>query len=245
MHITSIGIIGYGHFGVFLAELAAQFLPEAKVRIHSSRFMPDSTTFFTLAETCASDIVIPACAISALEKTIMEITPLLSTHTVLVDVCTVKMHPARLFEPLRGKVPFMLTHPMFGPQSFMKLGNTLKGLRIVITDHTLPPEAYGAVRGFFEGLGLAVVEMTAEAHDRALAETLFLTHYLAQVATAAGIVRTSIDTPSFGFFMDAVESVREDTKLFSDVYRFNPFCQRTIARLEQAEQEVAQRFLRA
>ncbi len=86
-----------------------------------------------------------------------------------------------------------------------------------------------------ERIGLKVLSIQADAHDRMLAETLFLTHYIGQVVTRAGFVRTEIDTVSFGFLMDAVESVKHDTKLFEEVYRFNPHCEATIRRFKTAE----------
>ena len=89
-----------------------------------------------------------------------------------------------------------------------------------------------------KGLGLNVMEMTPQAHDRMLAETLFLTHYVAQALARGCFVRTDIDTLSFGFLMDAVESVKSDTELFKDVFAFNPYCEEIIARFEKAEAEV-------
>src|SRR3954471_8460155 len=50
----------------------------------------------------------------------------------------------------------------------------------------------------------------------------------------------TLDTVSFGFLMDAVESVQNDTELFKDVYTYNPHCKEVIARFEQAEQAVEQ-----
>ena len=49
---------------------------------------------------------------------------------------------------------------------------------------------------------------------------------------------TDIDTLSFGFLMDAVESVKSDTELFRDVFAFNPYCEEIIARFEKAEADV-------
>jgi prephenate dehydrogenase len=80
--------------------------------------------------------------------------------------------------------------------------------------------------------------MTAESHDRLLAETLFLTHYVAQAVARGGFVRTDIDTLSFGFLMDAVESVKNDVDLFRDVFFFNPYCEDIIVRFERAEWEL-------
>ena len=87
-------------------------------------------------------------------------------------------------------------------------------------------------------LGFDVVEMDAEAHDRHLAETLFLTHFVGQTISRAGFNRTEIDTVSFDYLMDAMESVRHDTELFKDVFRYNPFCEEVLKRFEKAEGEV-------
>jgi prephenate dehydrogenase len=97
---------------------------------------------------------------------------------------------------------------------------------------------YEELQFWVKQLGLVMIEMTAVAHDRYLAETLFLTHYIAQTITAADFVRTTIDTVSFGFLMDAVESVRDDTALFADVFAYNQYCQATIDRLRVATNAV-------
>ena len=60
------------------------------------------------------------------------------------------------------------------------------------------------------------------------------------MVTYGNFIRTNIDTVSFGFLMDAVESVQNDTELFKDVYTYNPYCKEVIARFEQAEQAVEQ-----
>ena len=108
----------------------------------------------------------------------------------------------------------------------------------MIAENNLPPQTLAAANAWLKGLGLDVLAMSSEAHDRMLAETLFLTHYVAQMVAAGGFLRTDIDTLSFGFLMDAVESVKSDTELFRDVFEFNPYCRETIARLEKAESEV-------
>src|SRR4029077_1431406 len=86
--------------------------------------------------------------------------------------------------------------------------------------------------------GFDVIEMTAEEHDKHLAETLFLTHFVGQVVARGGFDRTAIDTVSFGYLMDATESVKHDTALFQDVYTFNPYCEEVLKKFEVAEAEV-------
>ena len=58
---------------------------------------------------------------------------------------------------------------MFGPYSFEKQGGVLKGLRLVITDHTLPGEAMNGAIAWLKTLGLNILTMSPQDHDRMLA----------------------------------------------------------------------------
>ncbi len=234
----SVGIVGHGAFGAFLESLARRFAPSLDVRVFARRATPDGARFFTLEQACQCDVVIIAVSIRAFEETLLKVLPLLKPGTILVDVNTVKEHPAKLLAQHAGAVTWVATHPMFGPFSFEKNGGTLTGLRLVIAENNLSPDDLAQATGWLKGLGLDVLAMPSQAHDQMLAQTLFLTHFVAQMVAAGGFVRTDIDTLSFGFLMDAVESVKSDTELFRDVFAFNPYCQQTIARLDKAEAEV-------
>jgi prephenate dehydrogenase len=169
---------------------------------------------------------------------LLKVLPLLGPGSILVEVNTVKAHPADLLRRHGGGRAYVATHPMFGPYSFEKQGGNLTGLRLVVTEHTLPPQDMEGAIAWAKALGLDVLTMSPQAHDRMLAETLFLTHYVSQIVAKGGFVRTDIDTLSFGYLMDAVESVRGDTELFRDVFAFNPYCEDIIRRFETAEGEV-------
>jgi len=234
----SIGIIGYGDFGRFLETLAHRFAPGVPVRVFARKQAPDGTRFFSLADTCQCDAVIIAVSIRAFADMLGQVLPLLKPGAILIDVNTVKAHPARLLREQAAGARYVTTHPMFGPYSFEKQGGNLNNLRLVIADHTLAEGEMAAAIAWLKTLGLNVVTMSPDAHDRMLAETLFLTHYVAQAVSRGGFVRTDIDTLSFGYLMDAVESVRSDTELFRDVFAFNPYCEEIIARFEKAETEV-------
>lgn len=234
----SLGIIGHGDFGRFLEMLAHRFAPGLSVRVYARKVTPDGVRFFTLEEACQSDAVIIAVSIRAFAEMLARVLPLLKPNALLIEVNTVKVHPARLMHQTARGVRYVTSHPMFGPYSFEKQGASLKDLRLVIADHTLTTGEMADAIAWLKGFGLNVMEMTPEAHDRMLAETLFLTHYIAQAVARGGFVRTDIDTLSFGFLMDAVESVKSDTELFRDVFTFNPYCEEIINRFERAEWEV-------
>lgn len=239
----SIGLIGYGHFGAFLHALAQRYLPAATLKIHSGRRRPDGLLFFPLEEVAACDAVVLAVPISAYGETLSRIAPHLGAATVVVDVATVKQHTMALVQALGSGRPYLAMHPMFGPESYAKRGGDVAGLRIVLTGHRLAPELYAAVRAKLAGVGFSVVEKTAEVHDRELAETLFLTHYIGQIVARGGFERTEIDTLSFGYLMDAVDSVRHDGRLFEEVYRFNPYCRQVIERFDASEGAVRDEML--
>lgn len=239
----SIGLVGYGHFGAFLHTLQQRFLPDAVLKVHSGRREPDGVLFFPLEEVAACDAVVLSVPISAYEATLARVAPHMKPDGIVVDIATVKQHTMDLVRKLRPGRPFVAMHPMFGPESYAKRGGDVGDLRIVITGHGLAPAHYELLRERLSGVGFSVIEKTAEAHDRDLAETLFLTHYVGQVIARGGFERTDIDTVSFGFLMDAVDSVRHDGQLFEEVCRFNPYCAEVIERFDRSDRQVREAML--
>lgn len=236
--INTVGIVGYGSFGKFVHELGRRFFPQLEFRIHSRRAQVDDQTFYDLKTTAQSDIVILCDAISEYEERILAVLESAPPETIFVDVATVKKLTNELCrEHFEGRY-FISTHPMFGPESYKKYRGNVSGFRIVITDYVLKNDQYQILKQILNNLGFLIIEMTADEHDKRLAETLFLTHYIGQSISTAGFSRTNIDTLSFQFLMDAVESVQDDKKLFADVYRFNPYCQAVAKRLHDAQESV-------
>lgn len=233
----TVGIIGHGDFGKFLHQLSSELLPESEVRVFSRRQEPDGKVFFSLEEVCQSDLVIPTVPIAAFTETMKRIKNLLGENTVVCDVSTVKVHTVSVLRQL-GIKNFIATHPMFGPYSYAKHNNSLQDLRITLCDHTLDPLHYQQVVNGLKSVGLKVLEMKAEEHDKLIAETLFLTHLVGQTIKRGGFERTAIDTVSFGFLMDAVESVAHDEALFRDVYKYNPYCEEVLSKFRIAEGDI-------
>jgi prephenate dehydrogenase len=233
----TIGIIGYGSFGAFLHELSRTYLPSAEIRIFSSRAKTDGKAFFSLEDVCKADVLLLCVPISAFEETLARIRPFITKHTIVVDVSTVKTHTLELLKKEKG-MSYIATHPMFGPESFKKQGKKIDGFRVAVCGHSLPKKAYERLREALESAGLIVVDLSAEQHDRLIAETLFLTHLMGQVVTDGGFDRTPIDTVSFGFLMHAVESVRGQDALFKDVYRYNPYCKDVLSQFRKSLEKI-------
>jgi prephenate dehydrogenase len=126
---------------------------------------------------------------------------------------------------------------MFGPESYEKRSGDVYGFRIVVAAHTLPKNIYATCKKEIAKLGFNIIEKSAEAHDKESAQTLFLTHFIGQTVSRAGFVRTDIDTVSFGYLMDAVESVKHDAALFADVFKYNPYCKAILDKFEAGERK--------
>ncbi len=236
--ITSVGIVGYGHFGKFLHELGGRFFPEVTIKIYSRRAEIDGETFFSLQDVSVCDVVIVCGAIREYEAQIKAVVAASLPETIIIDIATVKKYTSELLREHCEERRFISTHPMFGPESYKKHGGDVSGFRIVVTDYALANDQYQLLKNLFATLGFLIIEMTADEHDRRLAETLFLTHYVGQSVLKADFHRTSIDTLSFQFLIDAVESVKDDKALFQDVYRFNPYCKEVAERFHTAQGEV-------
>jgi prephenate dehydrogenase len=235
--IRSAGIIGHGAFGSFARTLLERFVPGIELRTYSPNHQPDQEMFFSLEEACQCNAIILAVPIPAFEEVVRKVTALAPKTSVIVDVATVKVHTTGLLAEHASDRPYIATHPMFGPESYAKTDGDISGFRVVITGHTLPAETYSQLIEALRRIGFTIVETTPEEHDRQLAGSLFLTHFIAQVVSRAGFVRTEIDTVSFGFLMKAVEIVSYNTALFRDVFRFNPYCESVLKRFEEAEKE--------
>ncbi|NNE24702.1 MAG: prephenate dehydrogenase/arogenate dehydrogenase family protein [Rhizobiales bacterium] len=239
----SIGLIGYGHFGAFLHVLAQRHVPDAALKIHSGRRKPDGVLFFPLEEVAACDAVVLAVPISAYADTLAAIGPHMTPDGIVVDIATVKKYTMDLLQAALAGRRFVAMHPMFGPESYAKRGGDVTGLRIVVTGHNLAPSHYSGLCEKLSAVGFSIIEKTAEAHDKDLAETLFLTHYIGQVIAHGKFERTDIDTVSFGFLMDAVDSVRHDGQLFEEVCCYNPYCHKVIERFDRSDRHVRDAML--
>ena len=239
----SIGLIGYGQFGAFLHVLAKRYLPDASLKVYAPEYPTDDDLFCPFEEAAGCDAVILAVPISAYQDTISRVHPHLRPNSVVIDIATVKKHTMDLLQAAEPPVQFLSMHPMFGPESYAQRDGNVSGFRIVITGHNTPGNIYAAFCGTLTDAGFSIIETTADAHDKDLAETLFLTQYIGQIVAHGGFECSDIDLVSFGSLMDAVDSVRHDTGLFKDVFHFNPYCRQMVDRFEASDREVRDQML--
>ncbi len=241
-----IGIIGFGRFGALTARYLAE---DWKVRVldsggRTTAIEASGAEPADLDEVCRQKILVLCVPISALRDHLQRIAPRLGPETLVVDVCSVKVLPVRwMREILPPDTPILATHPMFGPDS---AADSLTGRKIVVCRERIDDARYEKVRRWLAGRKLEIVETTPEAHDRQIAVSLALTHYIGRSLAAFGARPLPIDTEGYRRLLHILGVVENDTwQLFEDMHRFNPFAEEQRKAFVRAMAEIEARLERS
>jgi prephenate dehydrogenase len=216
----SIGILGLGRFGRMVYDHLQHRNPRIWTRTEAR--LEGLAGAATFEETIASDFVILSVPISAMEETCRRIAPYLRSGQTIIDVCSVKVGPIRVMrECLPDFVQILGTHPLFGPDSGK---DGIAGLKIVLCPVRIEASLVTRVRQELESLGLRVLEVSPEEHDRQAARTQAIFHLLARAMSRLGWGNDEIATPGPEAFFRQVTTLQNDSfQLFVDMQRDNPF----------------------
>lgn len=221
---TKIGIIGFGRFGRLLTKyLAEDFEVYVSSRSNKDKEIREVKGIpAPLEEVCKTDIIIPCVPISAFEDTLHKIKGLLKENSLIIDVCSVKEYPVKLMkELLPEKMQVLATHPLFGPDS---ASETLKGRKIVLCKTRIPDDCYKKIKSYLQKKGLVVLEATPEEHDKEIAVSLILTHFIGRSLIDFGAKDLKISTEGYKRLMKILEVVKNDTwQLFEDINHYNKY----------------------
>lgn len=223
-----VGMIGFGRLGKLIAKNLAQDadLVIYDVIDYKKEIEALGAKAGTLEEACQCPLVIPFVPMSALENLLKEMSPLLPKDALVVDVCSVKSQPVEwMKQHLPESVNILGTHPMFGPDSAK---NTLFGCKIVLCPVRIKAETTREIRAYLETHGLKVIEATPEEHDKQIAHSLLLTHFIGRSLMEFEAKSLDIDTKGYRRLMKILETVENDTwQLFEDMNRYNPYAEET------------------
>jgi prephenate dehydrogenase len=221
---VTVGMIGFGRIGRLLVRHFARdariFVHDVKLDARAARALGAEPA--TLAEACAQDVVVLCVPIAAFEALTRRIRGLLRPDALVVDVCSVKEHPVRAMKRhLPKSVGLLATHPNFGPDS---AADSLVGRKIVLCRVRMTDADYRRAKRALARKGLDVVEMTPREHDRRMASSLALTHFIGRSLVAFGAKPTGVDTEGYKRLLRILETTQNDSwQLFEDMNRFNAF----------------------
>lgn len=218
-----VGVLGYGRFGRAFAQLLRESGREVVAYDPVTEVPADirAETVEDLANR-THDIIL-AVPVPALRRALEVLRPHLTERHLAIDVSSVKHGPVKnLTDVLGARIPWVATHPLFGPTSILR-GE--RPLRAVVCPNALHPEAAARAGELFKSLGCRVVEQDADAHDQIMAQTHALAFFVAKGLLEAGVGEgVPFAPPSFQALKQVIESVRADAgHLFVPIESQNPY----------------------
>ena len=208
-----ISLIGYGRLG----KLISSFLKrDFDLQVFDKNMDTDLNAIKN------ARIVILAVPISSMEEVCQQISPYISTETIVVDVCSVKEYPIEIMrKTLPPKTKILGTHPMFGPDS---VNDTLFGTKLVLCNESVSADFLNKVKAYLENQGMRLIEVSPTEHDQAIANTLLLSHFIGNGLLDFGAKEELIDTKGYRRLLRILETVKNDTgQLFKDMNKYNRF----------------------
>ncbi len=218
------GIVGYGRFGQLWAESLKSFGEIQVYDPNPSRFSGIKVKASTLEEAGQADVIFLTMPISAFESACEAIVPHLSPKAIVMDCCSVKTHPARVMARVFPKDQAIIaTHPLFGPDSASRSGG-LQGHRIVVCPIHCTADQRQEIITLFARMGLSPIETTPDEHDRQMARSQGLIHFIGRGLEALHLQPQQLSTPDFQALIGINTMVVNDAwQLFLDMHRFNPY----------------------
>ncbi len=217
-----VGVYGLGRFGSFWASLLAQHFTVKGFTRSGGRSVPHGVSWASEEEVLSCDALFLAVSISSMEQVVGRIASQISERTVVFDTCSVKLYPISVMKRILPKeVRIIGTHPMFGPDSGR---NGVSGLPIVYCPVRVDEATASEWRSRFLNMGLRVSDLSPEEHDREVAYTQGVTHFVGRVLNDLGLKPSAISTVGYAKLLEIIEQTCNDPwQLFLDLQRYNPY----------------------
>ena len=247
-----VALIGIGLIGSSLARALRRDSPGTSIVACARRSetlatvrrleLADETTDDPAAAASGADLVVIATPLSAYAEIGRRIAPALQAGAILTDVGSVKQAVIRDLQPhLPPGVHFVPGHPVAGTEHSGPEAGFAELFRgrwcILIALPETAPEAVARVGRMWERLGMHVVTMSADHHDKVLAVTSHLPHLIAYtiVGTATDLedsLKSEVIEFSASGFRDFTRIAASDPVMWRDIFLNN----------REAVLEILQRF---
>jgi prephenate dehydrogenase len=194
-------------------------------------------TQVSIETVCSLKNVILSVPISAMQDVLEEISPILNKEALVIDVCSVKEYPVKwMKEILPDNVSILATHPMFGPDS---AADSICGKKIVLCKERINDELYEKIKAYLILKGLIVIETTPAEHDKQIAVSLSLSHFIGRSLSEFGAEGLEIDTEGYRRLLNILEVVENDTwQLFIDMHKYNSYSKSVRSKFMAAAEKI-------
>ncbi|MBL8031774.1 MAG: prephenate dehydrogenase [Candidatus Doudnabacteria bacterium] len=222
--MKNIAIIGYGRFGELLSRLLSTNYTIYVVENDSTNAEAaknEGYDVIELADIRQCDTVIFAVPISAIEQVVKEAANYINEGHLVMDICSVKVHPANVMRRHLPDTQIIATHPMFGPDS---ASNGFAGLQVAICPITANDDFVQEVDAAWKKLGVETLLTTPEQHDKDAVLSQSFTYSLAKLILNMNIPEVTLTTRSFNALREVARlSANDSEQLFHDMLYYNPY----------------------
>jgi len=223
--LREIALLGYGRFGRAFSGLVRDAGLAVRAWDPASDVPDDLEAPDLEALVGGGGTIVLAVPVAATRDALTLARPYLGPEHLVVEVGSVKRGPVEVMTELLGqRVPWVATHPLFGPSS-IALGE--RPLRAVVCPNALHETASARARRLYERVGCEVIEQDADVHDRLMARTHAIAFFLAKGLHEFGAPHdAALAPPSFAALSRTIDMVRSDAgHLFSAIERENPYAE--------------------
>lgn len=230
-------VIGYGRFGALWSEILSE---HGRVFVYDSRKAEkphNARILLTDIDTALSRKVVFLCIpISAMEVFLKEYAAKIPPSSTLIDTASVKAYPMRWMDALIPNIPHLGLHPLFGPDSYASNQINL----MIITPSQQYPDLARIWSGIFASWRFFTKIISPEEHDRSIAYSQGVTHFIGNVLQRMNLPKTNTPTQGFSMLQDVARFCSNDTpQLFRDMLLYNPHSGPMFRDFLQASHEVS------
>ena len=230
--VVGVGVIG-GSIGLALRQrrLAVEVIGigrrEASLRVARDVGAVDQTTTDLAAGVADAELIVVCTPVRTIVEIVGRVAAACPDGALITDAGSTKAHiVAKVSEQLaaaRAACAFVGSHPLAGDHrtgpAFARADLLTQRTVVITPTEQTHPEAVGAIRLFWQGLGAVVREMTPLEHDQALAITSHLPHLVA--FALAGSTPESMGPLASSGWRDTTRVASADPELWQQIFATN------------------------
>jgi prephenate dehydrogenase len=234
---ATFAVIGYGRFGALWSSVLSE---HGTVYVYDSKPPTEPLQegmILTDPDTALSRKYIFLCIpISAMEAFLQEHAKKIPATSTVIDTASVKSYPMRWMDSAIPHVPHMGLHPLFGPDSYTPEKTNL----LIITPSEQYPELARQWSETFASWRFFTKIISADEHDRSIAYSQGVTHFIGNVLQNMDLPKTNTPTLGFSMLQDIARFCSNDTpQLFRDMLLYNPHSGSMFGDFLEASHEVS------
>ena len=218
-----VGLYGFGPFGRFLYKYLKQYKFDLIIsdidKVDHSDYVKENDFFNSTV-----DIIIFCNSINSFEEVIKKIKPSFFKDKLIIDVLSVKEYPYEIYQKYNITENILLTHPMFGPNSVddNQLWENKKFVYYPINIRL--HDTYISFMKFISYTKCELLLMKPCEHDKYVAESQFITHFIVKTLKELNLTDTPINTLNYDILLTMIKNIGNDSfELFQGMILKNKY----------------------